>query len=228
LFKRFIVNIKKNNSQATFFNKSLHDLIEGCILCEIKYILRIWLTVIEQCMLQDDNFLIQQILSGNQEAEWDLYKQHERYWFRVCLRYGASRSEAQDILQEGLISIYSSLPQFDIQRGTFKSWSNRVIVNSALRFLKKNSWQKSFEELEEASEEIEISEGTLDKIAVKELTELVQRLPIGYRLVFNLYSVEGYKHQEIAEQLGITVGTSKSQLSKAKKALRQRLEILDI
>lgn len=179
-------------------------------------------------MLQDDNFLVQQILSGNRDAEWDLYKQHERYWFRVCLRYAASRSEAQDILQEGLISVYSSLPQFDAERGTFKSWSNRVIVNAALRFLKKNKWQQSFEDLEEADEEIEISEDALDKIAAKELTELVQKLPIGYRLVFNLSVVEGYKHQEIAEQLGITVGTSKSQLSKAKKALRQQLETLDI
>lgn len=179
-------------------------------------------------MLQDDNFLVQQILSGNQESEWDLYKQHERYWFRVCLRYGASRSEAQDILQEGLIAVYSSLPQFDAERGTFKSWSNRVIINAALRFLKKNKWQQSFEDLEEANEEIEISEDALDKIAAKELTELVQKLPVGYRLVFNLYAVEGYKHQEIAEQLGISVGTSKSQLSKAKKALRQQLETLDI
>ena len=142
--------------------------------------------------------------------------------------YGASRSEAQDILQEGLISVYSSLPQFDVERGAFKSWSNRVIVNAALRFLKKNKWQQSFEDLEEANEEIEISEDALDKIAAKELTELVQKLPIGYRLVFNLYAVEGYKHQEIAEQLGISVGTSKSQLSKAKKALRQQLEILDL
>jgi len=179
-------------------------------------------------MLQDDNFLVQQILSGDQEAEWNLYKQHERYWFRVCLRYGASRSEAEDILQEGLISVYSSLPQFEVRRGTFKSWSNRVIVNAALRFLKKNKWQQSFENIEEANEEIELSEDALDKIAAKELTELVQKLPIGYRLVFNLSVVEGYKHQEISEQLGISVGTSKSQLSKAKKALRQQLEILDI
>jgi len=174
-------------------------------------------------MPQDDNLLIKQILLGNQEAEWDLYKQHERYWFRVCLRYGANRSEAQDILQEGLIAVFSSLPQFDEKRGVFKNWANRIIVNAALRFLKRNKWQNSFSDIEEASEEIENSEDTLSKIAAKELTELIQKLPLGYRLIFNLHVVEGYKHQEIAEKLGITVGTSKSQLSKAKKALKQRI-----
>lgn len=177
-------------------------------------------------MTKDDLVLIQKIMAGDKAAMQLLYEQHERHWFRLCLRYGKNRSEAQDILQEGLIMVFRDLGQFDAERGAFSTWSNRVMVNAALRFLKKHQWQQSFEDLETADTESDISQSILGKITAKELTQVIQQLPSGYRIIFNMFEIEGYSHQEIADALNISVGTSKSQLSKAKKALRQKLEIL--
>ncbi len=172
----------------------------------------------------EDHQLVAKILLGEKRSEQELYDRHERRWFRLCLRYGKSRMEAMDILQEGLIAIFKDLHQFDTEKGTFVHWSNRVLVNAALRFLKKNQWQQTFVALEAAENETEITEDALDKIAAKELILLIHQLPLGYRIVFNMYVIEGFSHKEIAEQLKITTGTSKSQLSKAKKALRSKLE----
>lgn len=177
-------------------------------------------------MNKDDNLLIKDILAGDKQAEWMLYERHERYWFRLCLRYGKNRMEAQDILQEGLIGIFRDLPQFDPAKGNFKNWSNRVLVNAALRFLKKNQWQQSFLGLEEVGEEADLTESILGKINAKELVQLIQQLPIGYRVVFNMFVIEGYSHREIAAELKIAEGTSKSQLAKAKRRLRSELELL--
>jgi RNA polymerase sigma factor (sigma-70 family) len=170
--------------------------------------------------------IIEKTLNGDQAAMQELYQLHERYWFRVCLRYGRNRSEAQDIMQEGLVLIFRDLHQFDPEKGAFRSWSNRVLVNAALRFLKKHQWQLSFEDLESARNEPDFSETSLDKLSAKEITEVIQQLPSGYRMVFNMYVIEGYSHKEIAALLNISVGTSKSQLSKAKKMLRQKIEFL--
>lgn len=155
-----------------------------------------------------------------------LYQTYERYWFRICLRYGRNRAEAQDMLQEGLVMIFRDLHQFDAARGAFESWSNRVMVNAALRYLKKYQWQLSFEDLERVSNAPDFSETSMEKLSAKEITEVIQQLPTGYRVVFNMYEIEGYAHREIAEMLNISEGTSKSQLSKAKKMLRQKIEFL--
>ena len=177
-------------------------------------------------MNKDEQILIQKIEAGDKIAMQQLYEQHERHWFRLCLRYGKNRSEAQDILQEGLISVFRDLGQFDAKRGAFKSWSNRVMVNAALRYLKKHQWQQSFEDLEIVGSTTDLSQNVLDNISAKELTLIIQQLPSGYRMVFNMYEIEGFSHKEIAEHLNISIGTSKSQLFKAKKMLRQKLEIL--
>ena len=174
--------------------------------------------------MQEDKELILKILSGEQWAERALYEKHERHWFRLCLRYARERIEAMDILQDGLINVFKDLHQFDIEKGTFANWSNRVIVNTALRILKKKHWQQTFLELEAAAEEAEVREDALSKLAAKELIGLINALPLGYRIVFNMYVIEGYSHKEIAAHLEVSENTSKSQLSKAKKALRKQLE----
>ena len=170
--------------------------------------------------------LIDKILNGEEAAMNELYRCHERHWFRICLRYGRNRSEGQDIMQEGLVMIFRDLYQFDVTKGEFKSWSNRVMVNAALRYLKKFQWQLSFEDLESVQNEPDFSETSMEKLSAKEITKVIQRLPTGYRIVFNMYEIEGYSHKEIAETLNIAVGTSKSQLSKAKKMLRRKIEFL--
>ncbi len=170
--------------------------------------------------------LIDRILKGEKEALNELYQCHERHWFRICLRYGRNRLEAQDIMQEGLIMVFKDIHQFDPSRGEFVSWSNRVMVNAALRYLKKFQWQKTFQDLESVQNEAGFSEKSIEYLSAQEITQVIQQLPTGYRIVFNMYEIEGYTHKEIAESLGIEVGTSKSQLSKAKRMLRQKIEFL--
>lgn len=174
----------------------------------------------------NDEKLIRKAQKGDKTAGQRLYQLHEVFWFRICLRYGKNRSEARDIFQEGVILIFKNIKQFDVKRGQFQSWSNRIMVNAALKYLKQQHWQQSFEDLETANDAVDNMETALDKIALKELIGVIQELPLTYRLVFNLYVMEGYSHKEVAEKLQIPVATSKSRLSKAKKALRQQLEIL--
>ncbi len=142
----------------------------------------------------------------------------------ICLRYARNRMEAEDMLQEGLISIFKELKQYDPSKAGFSSWSNKVMVNAALQYLRK--WKKlDFDKNVDDYENFKTGEeNVFDKIGAKELTALVQELPDGYRAVFNLYAIEGYKHREIAEILSISESTSKTQLLKAKKMLRNRLE----
>ncbi len=177
-------------------------------------------------MNQQEIQLIQKVRSGNQKAIQALYGKYEPHWFRVCLRYGRNRDEAQDIFQEGAIKVFQALRQFDSNRGAFSTWSNRIFVNIALKYLKKYQWQQSFEDLSMVAGEVDWQESIIGRITAKELIELIQQLPSGYRVVFNMYEIEGYTHKEIAAELNISVGTSKSQLFKAKKMLQQKLKVL--
>ncbi len=142
----------------------------------------------------------------------------------LSLRYSNSRDEANDIMQEGLIQIYKDLHQFDSAKSKFTTWSSRVIVHAALKYLKKTNWENSFADIEHAYIKIDEEQDVYTRLASKELTEMVQNLPLGYRIIFNMFVMEGYSHVEIAKKLGIAVGTSKSQLSKAKRMLRVQLE----
>lgn len=141
----------------------------------------------------------------------------------TALRYARNKSHAEDVFQEGLIQIFKDLHQFDDTKSSFPTWSNRVLINAALRFIKKNN-KLSFDDLDDHMDLNSVPEKIHSQLATKELTEMVQRLPDGYRIVFNLYVIEGYSHKEIAAQLQVSVNTSKTQLFKAKKELRLKLE----
>lgn len=170
------------------------------------------------------NTIIKQCIKGNEEAQNTLYKQYRSKWYMLSLRYGRSKDEAQDIMQEGLVQIFKDLHQFDGRKSNFGTWSNRVLVHAALKYLKKTSWSNTFEEMNRGHENHVSVESVFDQLAAKELTKIISNLPLGYRLVFNMYAIEGYSHKEIAQQLGISEGTSKSQLFKARKMLKTILE----
>ena len=142
----------------------------------------------------------------------------------ICLRYAQNKAEAEDMLQDGLISVFKDLKQFDTKKATFSAWSNKVMVNAALQYLRK--WKKlTFNEsIDFYEDQLATEEIVYDTLGAKELTSFVQNLPDGYRIVFNMYVMEGYKHREIAEILSISENTSKTQLLKAKKMLRSQLE----
>ena len=168
--------------------------------------------------------IISKSIKGDEKAQRQLYELHRTRWYMISMRYGKNKMEAEDIFQEGLIGIYKDLHQYNNKKASFNTWSSRVLINAALRYLKKNNWMSSLRDLEPEMNTADENEMILDQIASKELTHMIQKLPIGYRLVFNLFALEGYSHKEIANKLGIAEGTSKSQLSKARKQLRAILE----
>jgi RNA polymerase sigma-70 factor (ECF subfamily) len=173
---------------------------------------------------------LQQIIGGCQQgdrkAQRQLYEQYKGMAYGVCLRYADDPHDAQDLLQEGFIRVFRDIGQFQ-GAGAFEGWVRRVFVNVALYHLKK---KRSFpiatnleEELNDLQDDTRWSVFDNDDLSAG-LIQLMQQLPVGFRTVLNLFVLEGYSHAEIADQLGISIGASKSQLSRAKVLLRSMLE----
>jgi len=148
-----------------------------------------------------------------------LYERYASRMYGVCLRYTSDPEEAQDILQEGFIKVFRHLEKFR-QEGSFEGWIRRIMINTAIEYFRKKKYLNPVTEKEEASLE-STDETALDRLAEKDIIGLIQQLSPGYRTVFNLYVIEGYGHKEIAEMLGISEGTSKSQLARAKSVLQK-------
>ncbi len=176
--------------------------------------------------------LISGCIKGKRSAQKALYDLYASRMFGICLRYARNRDDAEDMLQEGFIKIYSSMSSFRGQ-GSFEGWMKRIMVNNALNMLRKNAKAFLFSELNESTyvvpDETE-NENDLMKlygeISPQILMKQIAALPDGYKVVFNLYAIEDYSHKEIGEMLNISENTSKSQLSRARKYLRKRLEEL--
>lgn len=151
-----------------------------------------------------------------------LYDRFAAKMYGVSLRYAGSAEEAEDILQEGFIKVFRKIDSFRGE-GSFEGWVRRIFVNTAIEYYRKKTYMQPITESEEASIEGKYI-SVLDRLAEKDIIELIQQLSPGYRTVFNLYVVEGYTHREIADQLGISEGTSKSQLSRAKQILQDLVQ----
>ena len=169
--------------------------------------------------------LLEGCLAGDRHCQKALYEQYKVPLFRLCLRYSNSRADAEDILQDGFIRIFSDLHQYS-GKGALGGWIRRVMVNTALQHIRKNKRIPQLVEVDQIAELREADEQIYSRIGAKALTKMIQELPPGYRMIFNLYVIDGYTHQEIADQLNISINTSKSQLSKAKATLRKKLEYL--
>lgn len=163
---------------------------------------------------------------GHQPAQLFLYNMYKTKWYMICLRFMATKPDANDALQNGLINIFSKISQYDKNYGTFSAWSSRIIVNDCVMLLRKNHRSLVTTELSAGTEIYDESETSIDMLSRKELTEIIRKLPEGYRIVFNMYVIEGYTHKEIADHLSISESTSKSQLFKAKKMLKRAIEII--
>ena len=152
-----------------------------------------------------------------------LYDKFAGKMLAVCMRYARDRSEAEDILQEGFIKIFDNIAGFKAQ-GSFEGWIRRIIVNTALNQYRKNNSRNEVYEYEMQEFDSAMEDPTaLGKLSEKELLQMIAALPDGYRVVFNLYAIEGYSHKEISEMLLIKESTSRSQLVKARQALQQRI-----
>ena len=162
--------------------------------------------------------LIRDCLKGKLPAQKQLYELYAEQMLAICYRYTRSASDAEDVLQEGFVKVYQHLGQFKSE-GELGAWIRRIMVNSALNFLKKNKkYQSEMYFTEEYLHPI-AEENASHRIEAKELADLIRQLPQGYQVIFNLHAVEGYSHVEIGEMLGISNGTSRSQYARARKLL---------
>lgn len=166
--------------------------------------------------------LIQDCIKGDRQAHSKLYSKFAPKLFVVCLRYSKNREEAEEVLQEGFLKVFQFLFQFRGQ-GSLEGWIRRIIVNCALQRLRSNSRLAPVVNIDSYEEQFIMHDYIENKIGSKELLRMVMSLPPAYKLVFNLYVFDGYKHKEIAELLGISEGTSKSNLSDARTILRNQL-----
>lgn len=170
-------------------------------------------------MLQEQ--LIHECTKNNTKAQEQLYRQLSPKLFAVCLKYSRSYEEAQDNLQEGFLLLLEKIHLYK-HKGSFEGWAKRVVINYILQQYRK---QNIFDIVSENfPEEVEI-ETDEENITLDFLTRIIQELPDRYRLVFNLYVLDGYSHKEIAEMLQINIGTSKSNLARAKAILKEKIEL---
>lgn len=169
-----------------------------------------------------ENDLINGCIGGDRRMQEELYRRFSPKMYGVCLRYAANTEEAEDILQEGFIKVFKKLTSFRGD-GSFEGWIRRIFVNTAIEHFRRKRYLQPVTDKEENTIEGKYL-SVLDEMAERDILALVQQLSPGYRTVFNMYVVEGYSHKEIAEILGISEGTSKSQLSRAKLILQDMVE----
>lgn len=167
--------------------------------------------------------LVEGCISGDRKAQKALYDALSGKMYAVCLRYMGSKDEAEDVLQDGFVTLYSKLDSYS-GTGSFEGWARKIFVNTALMSLRKKDALRGSETLAEAeSLEGGVPDG-MDKMGYKELLGLVAELPGIYRTAFNLFVIEGYSHREIALALGITEATSRSHVQRARAMLKKKIE----
>lgn len=167
--------------------------------------------------------LIDQCKRGDRRAQFDLYGRYSGLLFAVALRYTNSKIDAEDVVQMAWVKIFSKLGTFS-ENNSFEGWMRRIVVNTAITLYRKNQKhanQLDIQEVHATPKDIEAFKEC--EFTREELEKAIDVLPHGYGMVFKLYVIDGYKHKEIAEMLGIEINTSKSQLSRAKKFLQNQL-----
>jgi RNA polymerase sigma factor (sigma-70 family) len=166
--------------------------------------------------------IIYKCREGNSRAQTALYNLFSSKMYGVCLRYAKDSADAEDILQDGFLRVFTKIDQFEF-KGSFEGWMRRIMVNTALEKFRKQDRLSPVEEMK-VYESTEYGEETLSSIAAGDLMRIIQELPPRYRMVFNLFAIEGYSHQEIGEMMNISEGTSKSNLSRARVILQKSVE----
>lgn len=165
--------------------------------------------------------LIKNCKNGNRKAQEQLYRDYSRVLYSVCLKYSRNKTEAEDNLHDSFMVIYDKIDQYNF-KGSFEGWVKRVTVNTVLQKYRKEPNLSEVPEHLECEDEVELDHSD---ISLPQLLSYIQELPTKYRLTFNMYVLEGHSHQEIGELLGTSVGTSKSNLARARTILKERIEI---
>ena len=171
----------------------------------------------------DDTSLVNECLKGNSRAQKALFDKFAPKMLSVCLRYMKNPEKAEDALQDGFIKVFTNLLNFN-NSGVLEGWIRRIIVNTCLDELKKNKKLLLNISVEEVEYKLESNDFVQEQMMADDLMKLIQNMPEGYRVVFNMFAIEGYAHQEIATQLGISESTSKSQYLRARAYLKNRID----
>lgn len=166
------------------------------------------------------NKLIEKCKSNDTKAQGELYKLFSSKLFSTCLKYSRSYAEAEDNLQDAFLTIFNKIEQYK-NKGSFEGWLKRIAVNTVLQRYRNDKVFDIINENIADDVEIEIEDGT---ISIDYLLNIIQQLPDRYRLVFNMYVLDGYSHKEIADMLNIKIGTSKSNLARARQILKQTIQ----
>lgn len=177
-------------------------------------------------MIVSENELIRLCQRKKSKGQKLLYDKYYRSLLGICMRYAKSKDEAEDVLQLGLIRIFKNIVSFS-GKGSFEGWMKRIIVNIAIDNFRKNNKHYYHQDIDEINGEPYSASEIPENLAINEILKTIQQLPDGYRIVFNLYAIEGYSHKEISQKLGISENTSKTQLLKARKSLRKKLLALN-
>lgn len=164
-----------------------------------------------------------EILLGNDTKSQELlYRHFAPKMYGICLRFAGNQMEADDILQEGFIKVFTKLKNFR-NEGSLEGWIRRTIINTAINYYRKNLRLSKFQDIDEIDPGIPNEENIYDTLSREELLNLIKELPNGYRTVFNLNVIEGYTHKEIGQMLNISDNTSKSQLTRARSILQKKV-----
>lgn len=167
--------------------------------------------------------LVKSCIKGNSGAQEELYKMFASKMFGVCMLYTKDYDAAKDVLQEGFIKVFNKLDTFRFD-GSFEGWVRRIMVNTALERYRKNYYLYATSDIEDYKEDFAYEDVT-SQLSADDLLKLIYELSPQYQMVFKLYAIEGYSHKEISEMLQISEGTSKSNLSRARKILQDKVKV---
>jgi RNA polymerase sigma factor (sigma-70 family) len=166
--------------------------------------------------------LIEGCRKGQRKMQELLYKLLASKMLGVCMRYATDRMEAEDMLQNGFVKVFRKLDDFRGE-GSFEGWVRKIMVHSSIEYYRKNHKMMQVVDIETAGEEQSVDPVAASNLGVQDLLAIIVQLPPGYKMVFNMYAIEGYSHKEIGEIMGITEGASKSQLSRARGILKEQI-----
>jgi RNA polymerase sigma factor (sigma-70 family) len=173
-------------------------------------------------LVEEINNIIKECIAGKRESQHRLYNRFSPKMFGLCLQYMGDYDEAQDVLQEGFIKVFKNLKQFN-NKGSFEGWIRKIIINTAIEKFRKKNYLYPLEDAVEYNETYAYDD-IIENVSAKDLMNIIQNLSPQYRVVFNLYAIEGYSHKEISIKLNISEGTSKSNLSRARSILQEKVE----
>jgi RNA polymerase sigma-70 factor (ECF subfamily) len=173
--------------------------------------------------LNDLSALIEKCKSGKQSAQADVYRIFAPKMFGVCMRYARDKTEAEDILHEAFVKVFTKIDQYS-GRGVFEAWIRRIVVNVALEKYRTRYRLQTVDDITRYDGNTYVDYDVFDSMSYEQIIEIIAQLPPRYKMVFNMYAIDGYQHKEIAEMMGITEGTSKSNLARARKILQDKLK----